>query len=463
MTATFEEQVATYLAGRRWFAGKGRDFTVRHLHALPWLSTDPAVRVEVVTVAYDDGGTDSYSFLMSYLDEVDDEYAYALIGTSQSPEGQRWAYDGVHHKPATAALLAGFLTGRSEKTLSFHVEEGAALPPEGTVGSVLTAEQSNTSIAYGEQAILKLFRRISAGYNPDVEILDALTRRGDQHIAPLLGWIEATWDDEAGEPRSGHLGMLQVFFRTATDGWDIALASVRDLLTEEDLHPDEVGGDFASEAERLGAATASVHLDLAELFETRVWGPAELADLAAAMHRRLDAALVVVGSLDDYEQGLRATFDAVSALQEPVPVQRIHGDLHLGQTLRTVKGWKLIDFEGEPAKPLSERMALDSPLRDVAGMVRSLAYAAGSTRRSFGNNVQLRYRADEWVQRNRSAFLAGYSDKSGTDVAADGQTLTLLAAYEADKAVYEAVYETRNRPSWVSIPLEALARYSQDD
>ena len=463
MTGTFEEQIAAYLAGRRWFAGKGRDFTVRHLHPLPWLSSAPAARVEVVTVAYDDGGTDSYQVLMTYLDEADDEYAYALIGTQDVPQGQRWVYDGVYHKPTTAALLAGFLTGRREKTLSFHIEEGATLPPEGTVGSVLTAEQSNTSVAYGEQAILKLFRRISAGYNPDVEILDALTRGGDQHIAPLLGWIEATWDDDAGEPHSGHLGMLQVFFRTATDGWDIALASVRDLLIEEDLHPDEVGGDFASEAERLGAATAAVHLDLAELFETRVWGAAELGDLAAAMHRRLEAALEVVPSLGNHEQGLRATFDAVSALTDPVPVQRIHGDLHLGQTLRTVKGWKLIDFEGEPAKPLHERMSPDSPLRDVAGMLRSLSYAAGSTRRSFGNNDQLRYRADEWVQRNRGAFLTGYSAKAGTDVAADGQTSTLLAAYEADKAVYEAVYEIRNRPSWVSIPLEALARYAGDD
>ena len=463
MTDTFDEQLATYLAGRRWFAGKGRDFTIRSVHPLPWLSEDPEVRVEVVTVEYADGGSDSYSFLMSYLDQPDDDYAYALIGSCEGPEGDGWVYDGVHHKRATSALLAGFLAGRQDKTLSFYVEVGAELPAEGTVGSVLTAEQSNTSIAYGEQAILKLFRRISAGFNPDVEILDALTRRGDEHIAPLLGWIEATWSDEEGEPHSGHLGMLQVFFRTATDGWDIALASVRDLLIEEDLHPDEVGGDFASEAERLGAATAAVHRDLAELFETRVWGSPELGGLSTAMQRRLDNALDVVPQLREVESGLRATYDAVAELDEPVPVQRIHGDLHLGQTLRTVKGWKLIDFEGEPAKPLHERLAPDSPLRDVAGMLRSFDYAAGSTRRSFGSREQFRYRADEWSQRNRRAFLAGYGQESGTDVSADGQTRTLLDAYEADKAVYEAVYEARHRPTWISIPLEALDRFGRRD
>jgi maltokinase len=251
--------------------------------------------------------------------------------------------------------------------------------------------------------------------------------------------------------------MLQVFLRTASDGWDLARASVRDLLVEEDLRADEVGGDFAAEAERLGAATASVHADLAELFPTATSTRAQLEELAAAMRARLEAAINVVPELKDYAETLEATYDALAAWPEDVPVQRIHGDFHLGQTLRTVKGWKIIDFEGEPAKPLSERLALDSPLRDVAGMLRSFDYAAGATRQDFGPGDQLVYRAEEWTQRNRNAFLAGYSEEIGTDVAAYA---VLLRAYEADKAVYEAVYETRNRPSWLSIPLTAIVRFA---
>ncbi len=138
-------------------------------------------------------------------------------------------------------------------------------------------------------------------------------------------------------------------------------------------------------------------------------------------------------------------------------MQRVHGDLHLGQTLRTVKGWKIIDFEGEPAKSLSERLTLDSPLRDVAGMMRSFDYAAGATRQDFGPGDQLRYRAEEWTQRNREAFLTGYSEEIGSDVRTHA---VLLRAYEADKAVYEAVYEARNRPSWLSIPLTAIERFA---
>jgi maltokinase len=456
------------MVGRRWFAGKGREFTVAHVDPLPWLSEQPRLRIEVVTVQFEDGTRDSYQLPVAYLRDLEPDHDHALIGhlaDLTDSAATVVAYDAVYLKDCAEVLLAAFHAGLSEGDdqrgeTSFHVVEGAEIPSAETPGLVMTAEQSNTSIAYGEDAILKLFRRISAGFNPDIEIHEALTRRGGEHVAPLLGWIDGSWRDLEGELHRGHLGMLQEFLRTATDGWDLARASVRDLLVEEDLRADEVGGDFAAEAERLGAATASVHADLAELFETGMSTPAQLAELSAAMKPRLEAAMNVVPELKDFADALESAYDALADLGDDVPVQRVHGDFHLGQTLRTVKGWKIIDFEGEPAKKLEERLALDSALRDVAGMMRSLDYAAGATRQDFGPSEQLRFRADEWTQRNQDAFLDGYSQQIGSDVRAHA---VLLRAYEADKAVYEAVYEARNRPSWLSIPLAAIERFAAEE
>ncbi|MBA3310526.1 MAG: aminoglycoside phosphotransferase [Nocardioidaceae bacterium] len=462
MSSLLHEQLEAYFAGRRWFAGKGRGFRVTHVHALPWLAdSEPWVRIEVVTVEYDDGATDAYQFPICYLPEADPNLAHAALGPFEHPDlGPVVAYDAVYVKPAADLLLEGFWRQQRLDGVTFTVVEGAELPATSTPGTVMTAEQSNTSIAYGEDAVLKLFRRVSAGFNPDIEIHEALTRHGGEHVAPLLGWIDGVWADADGSPHDGHLGMLQEFLRTATDGWDIALASVRDLLVEEDLHPDEVGGDFAGEAERLGEATAEVHADLARLFGTGTLTTDQRKRLVDAMRQRLDKALSIVPELEEHANGLRHHFDNLADLDEPIFVQRVHGDFHLGQTLRTVKGWKIIDFEGEPAKSLPERAALDSPLRDVAGMLRSFDYAAGATLQQFGGSEQLRYRSTEWSTRNRAAFLNGYSSGRGEDAS---EHQVLLRAYEADKAVYEAVYETRNRPGWLRIPLRALARLAPEE
>jgi maltokinase len=462
VTTAFHDQLGTYFASRRWFAGKGRDFEITHVHRLPWLrGGDPLVRIEVVTVAYADGKHDAYQFPVAYLDEPDPAMSHAFVGMLDDRElGRVAAYDAVYFKAATDVLLEGFHAKEATNELAFHVVDGAELPAPGVSGTVMTGEQSNTSIAYGDEGILKLFRRISAGGNPDIEIHEALTRHGAEHVAPLLGWISGRWNDPDDVVHEGHFGMLQVLLRTATDGWTIALSSVRDLLVEGDLHPEDVGGDFAGESERLGEATAQVHADLAAVFgSTYVEGDA-LTQLAAAMHWRLDAAIVVVPELAELASRLRPRFDALAQLSSPMPVQRVHGDLHLGQTLRTVKGWKIIDFEGEPAKSLEERVALDTPLRDVAGMLRSFDYAAGASLHEFGFGPQLEYRADEWSRRNRDAFLAGYAATSGLDLE---EAAAVLRAYETDKAVYEAVYEARNRPTWLPIPLHAARRQALEE
>ena len=193
--------------------------------------------------------------------------------------------------------------------------------------------------------------------------------------------------------------MLQTFVPNASDGWRLATASVRDLYAEGDLHADEVGGDFAAESERLGAATASVHADMAAVL------PTEPADRELVRRRsprqmseRLEAAIEVVPQLAEHADGLRAAVRrGRRAPTEPVVRQRVHGDLHLGQVLRTATGWIVLDFEGEPARPLAARRELDSPLRDVAGMLRSFDYAARHMLVEQPDDPQRAYRAQEWA------------------------------------------------------------------
>ncbi len=467
LPAGYLRQIADYLVRRRWFAGKGREFRVSHIHALPWLgaaeSLDawPRVRVEVVTVEFADGTDDTYQFPVAYLQQADPSLEHALIGAVRHPElGDVAGYDAVFLKEAAARLFEGFIAQRQGSEIGFHLVDGAELPDSAPAGAVMSAEQSNTSIVYGQDSILKVFRRISAGDNPDIEVHDALTRAGSEHVAPLLGWMRGRWWTPQGEPRAGDLAMLQVFLRTATDGWDLALTSVRDLLVEADLHPEDVGGDFAGESERLGEAVAAVHRDLARVFPTTVHQDGHGTRLADEMELRLSEAVAEVPELAEFEDPLHERFERLRDLAEPLAVQRVHGDLHLGQTLRTVKGWKIIDFEGEPAKSITERSGLSSPVRDVAGMLRSFDYAAGATLQGFGGDGQLAYWSQEWSARNRTAFLAGYAAVAGTEVQPQSD---LLAAFEAEKAVYEAVYESRNRPGWLGIPLRGIARITAEE
>ena len=251
----------------------------------------------------------------------------------------------------------------------------------------------------------------------------------------------------------------QQFLRTASDGWELALTSVRDLFAEADLHADEVGGDFAGEAQRLGAAVARTHALLAEHFPVLERTPQDQRALAAAMAARLDAALEIVPDLAPYADGLRSAFDAVAAV-EGGTVQRVHGDLHLGQTLRTPRAGRSSTSRASRPGPSRSGARPTPPARRRrhAALLRLRAPLAAMTAGATGedDSEQRAYRAAEWSARNRAAFLDGYAGRELT-----GDEQILLAAYVADKAVYEGVYEARNRPSWLSIPLAALTRHSQ--
>ncbi len=453
------EDLRDFLGRQRWFAGKGRQWIVTKVQPLAWLREDlPSVRIELVTVRYAEGDEETYQLPLVRRAEAAQQLEHVLLGWEydERAECDVAVYDALHDKEVTGTWLRNIAADVDLGSVVFHRESVAHDPPIDEHSIVIGAEQSNTSLVFGDAAILKVFRQISPGINPDIEVHAVLSEAGSEFVAPLLGWVEGWWIDPVGaDSVQGSLAMLQQFLPSATDGWQLARTSVRDLFAEADLHADEVGGDFAAESGRLGVATAEVHRALAANMPTGTAGGHVLAATAARMQQRLDRAVAAVPELGPYAKELSATYSTLAAADLKVAVQRVHGDFHLGQVMRTDRGWVLLDFEGEPARPLEERRALSSPLRDVAGMLRSYDYAARQQLVEGSHDSQLEYRAEEWVERNTAAFCDGYARSSGRDPRED--TL-LLRAFELDKAVYEVVYESRLRPAWLPIPLSAVDR-----
>jgi maltokinase len=446
-----------WLPEQRWFAGKDRAITaVRPVTTTVLLDGDPMLLHVVVEVEQDDR-EDNYQLLIGSGNQLPEYVGASFIGTEHGLP----CYEASGDADLTYVLLDLLADGKTVGELKFEREPDVELT-SGLRARPITSEQSNTSLVFGNQYILKLYRRLNPGVNPDLLLHRALRSVGSEHIASPLGAITGA---VAGEPTT--VGMLQTFVTDAVDGWAMATTSVRDLMANPDMAPDEVGGDFAGEAHRLGMAVAAVHADLQRALGQQEADPSELDRTVDAMVDRLAAVTRVVPELGQHGPALRSAFERLREVKTPVSMQYIHGDLHLGQVLRTSNGWLLIDFEGEPAAPARERGTLRSPLRDVAGMLRSFDYAAhlllvGPRYEDSTFPPESQDNALAWAQRNRQAFCDGYAEVAVDSVGDPRSHPALMRAFELDKAVYEVAYEHANRPEWLPVPLSSIARIAQE-
>ncbi|MEU6578265.1 maltokinase [Streptomyces sp. NPDC046805] len=429
--ASLAPLLRAWLPGQRWFAGKDRPVTDLSLLSLTelfpgclhlLLHTGPA-GVPAPGGAAPAG--DCYQLLIGVREHLVPHMDRAFIGRAQDGSLAGLAvYDALHDPRAAELLLERLRQPGTAGPLCFESAPSARVPG-GLAPRLLDAEQSNSSLVYGDAYVLKVFRRIQPGINPDLEVPGALAAQGCARVPAPVAWFRTS------QPWDATLGVLQPFLPDAADGWTLALRALAS------------GEDFTTMARELGRATAEVHLALATAFPSGV--PGENGRTAAAMTARLDAAARCVPALVPFVPGLRTAFGALASCDSGPSAQRIHGDLHLGQVLWAGHDWFVIDFEGEPSRPLAERRGVQSPVRDVAGMLRSFDYAAR----------QRRPWRPEWARRCREAYCAGYAARAGWD---PRKKHALLRAHETDRAVYEVLYEARHRPDWLPVPMAAIER-----
>ncbi|MFF3640567.1 maltokinase [Streptomyces sp. NPDC002564] len=455
LLASLDPLLREWLPRQRWFAGKGRPISaleaVTATELLPRNSPSgllhvllrvrqPIVPAQGATLegVAAERPSDCYQLLLGVRRTLPPHLAPALIGhVTSGPFVGHTVYDALYDPHLAELLLERLRMPGRHGVLRFERDMGVEIP-SGLTPRMLAAEQSNSSLVYGDTFILKLFRRVVPGINPDLELPLELARKGCSRVPAPAAWFLAELADTDDETCG--LGLLQPYLTGAEDGWALALAS----RTK--------GEAFTGEARALGRATAEVHAALAAALPTVTLGRAQVELLADGMAERLTAAAQAVPALRPYAPGLLTAYEALADLggeSQSWTAQRVHGDLHLGQCLRGPDGtWSLIDFEGEPARPLAERRLPQPTVRDVAGMLRSFDYAA-----SHGTW------APEWAADCRAAYCLGYADVAGQDPRTDP---VLLRAHETDKAVYEVLYEARHRPEWLAVPLAAVRRLAQD-
>ncbi len=489
---TFADALARWLPLQRWYSGAGTAIHDLSIAAdVSLRDGDPSLRHLIVIVPAGHE-TVRYQVLAGFRSRLPAWLSHAVIGPAP---GGMTGYDALHDPELASLLLRGIAGQRTAGGLRFAREPGAAIE-DWPDARVLRTEQSNTSVVFGESAILKVLRRPFAGCNPDLEVTGALWRLGSSRIAAPLGWIDTRFGSEPAL-----LAVLSEYLPHTTDGWSLAVSGLRDLYEQPGygngsgnghhspgrypgngqpvpggllaalgagrtadhasgllaggwIHQREADPTFTGEAYLLGRATAEMHADLAAAFGTGPMPASALTALAGRMTGGLDLTSAEVPELRRHADKLRASYAELLEIPGPVPVQRVHGDYHLGQVLRTQDGWVALDFEGEPAVPLAQRRARYPALKDVAGMLRSFDYAARHQLLGHPEEERLHALAQVWVERCQAAFCAGYAHAGGMDPLANAP---LMRALMLEKAVYEVLYEARHRPAWMSIPLKSIA------
>jgi len=450
-STSFPDLLSPWISAQRWFASKGRSPELRRIGGWDLPAEGMRIRTHLIM---DHSGTQPTLYQVPVTERTQplEGAEHSLIATIEDDDGEvRYLYDGAYDVAYREALMRMILRGTAavpDGAEATGVPYDPEQPDSAIIESkVLSGEQSNTSMIYevsrrdGTLGIIcKVFRTLHHGDNPDVVLEAALASAGSQHVPPPIGAIVGEWEDvgRPGGRARGHLACAQQFLSGSEDGWRLAIREA------------SADNDFTARAFELGIVTAEVHTTLAEVEPTTPATDDAIARTLDSFQRRLDMAVAEVPEVAEVREPIERLYQAARQAMWP-PLQRIHGDYHLGQVLVTPEGrWVVLDFEGEPLRPMVERSRPDFAVRDVAGMLRSFDYVAGSLQSSES--------AEEWARQCRSAFLDGYIQRSGNDLR---ENRTLLDAFEVDKAIYEAVYEARNRPQWVAIPTAALRRLAE--
>jgi maltokinase len=445
-----EQALEQWVVAQRWFGSKAREVTSLGVLDMVPLRLEPRLLASVMVEARFAPGTHEVYQVPVAFRPVEEGWSEGVIAESAGLT----VYDALADPEEGQALLelmrANARLESAHAVSEFHWVEGTRDPGPSAVVRPMGAEQSNSSLVFDEALALKLYRRVEAGVNPELELLRFLTERGFESVPALTGWYEYT-----GRLMEATLGVMQEFLPGARDGWELAL---EELGTEPEA--------FLGRVRALGEVTGRLHTALGSDASNPAFAPEEpssesLALLTATIDEEIeqifldlpeeDSVEPIAGRGEDVREQLRLLTHVGSAGK----VIRTHGDYHLGQTILAHRGWVVLDFEGEPARALTERRRKRSPLRDVAGMMRSFAYAASASEILRGVAPP-----EDWEDRARDEFLDAYLDAADPSLlpASRHGVEQLLSVFELEKAVYELRYELNNRPDWVRIPVAGILR-----
>jgi trehalose synthase-fused probable maltokinase len=449
LSAIDADTLGAWVQGRRWYASKSRHVAAVELVESAVLSGEPLLVLGLLQTRFATGTHELYQLPLGVRPAEDVPEEEAILTTDGVG-----IYDALsdprHGRELLRRVEAGAAIETDEGRFGFQLMNDMKALPEDVPVRPMGVEQSNSSLVFGDQLVMKVFRKLEAGTNPELEMLRFLTAHAFQNIAPLYGWY-----DYDGHALAATLGVVQRFYPDGVGGWELALDEIEN-------EPDS----FLKKLGSLGEVTAQMHTVLASDAGDPAFAPEEpsheaLSLLTATVDEDIERVFTrlpedpAVEPIAGSGQDVRERLQSVSHLGAGGRTIRTHGDLHLGQTMLSDRGWVILDFEGEPARPLPERRQKRSPLRDVAGMLRSFAYVTSAAEILRGKPAPA-----DFEQRAREAFLEHYFATIDPSLlpAGEAAVANLLSVFELEKAVYELRYELDNRPDWVAIPVAGIRR-----